>query len=81
VLIRGLIEWKKRDFLEKGGIKEEMYKARKDWQKKNGAYGKIPYEGHGYHGSNGSNRSGQYGFNGVNEQKPNQSTQPIKPNK
>jgi hypothetical protein len=55
-----------------------MYKARKDWQKKNGAYGKIPYEGHGYHGSN---RSGQYGFNGVNEQKPNQSTQPIKPNK
>jgi four helix bundle suffix protein len=35
ILIRGLIEWKKRDFLEKGGIKEEMYQARKDWQKKN----------------------------------------------
>ena len=35
VLIRGLIEWMKRDFKEKGGIKEEMYKARKDWQRKN----------------------------------------------
>ena len=35
VLIRGLIEWKKRDFKEKGGIKEEMYRARKDWQKRN----------------------------------------------
>ena len=42
-LIRGLIEWKKRDFIEKGGIKEEMYRARKDWQKRNGAYGAIPY--------------------------------------
>ena len=36
LLIRGLIEWKKRDFKEKGGIKEEMYKARKDWQRRNG---------------------------------------------
>ena len=36
VMIRGLIEWKKRDFLEQGGIKEEMFRARKDWQKKNG---------------------------------------------
>ena len=47
VLIRGLIEWKKRDFIEKGGIKEEMYRARKDWQKRNGAYGAIPYENKG----------------------------------
>ena len=31
VLIKGLIEWKKRDFKENGGIKEEMYRARKDW--------------------------------------------------
>ena len=45
LLIQGIIEWKKRDFLERGGIKEEMYKARKDWQKRNGAYGKIPYNG------------------------------------
>ena len=74
ILIRGLIEWKKRDFLEKGGIKEEMYKARKDWQKKNGAYGKIPYEGHGYDGGNG-----QYGYNGVNGQSSNQSNQPNQP--
>ena len=86
ILIRGLIEWKKRDFLEKGGIKEEMYKARKDWQKKNGAYGKIPYEGHGYDGGNGTNgcsgNNERFGFNGVNGKKPhqpNQPTQPIKP--
>ena len=47
ILIRGLIEWKKQDFIEKGGIKEEMYLARKDWQKRNGAYGAIPYAGNG----------------------------------
>ena len=75
ILIRGLIEWKKRDFLEKGGIKEEMYQARKDWQKKNGAYGKISYEGHGY--GRGNVRSGS---NGVNGQKPNQPNQPNHPN-
>ncbi len=34
VLIRGLIEWKKKNFLEKGGIKEEMYRIRKGLQKK-----------------------------------------------
>ncbi len=49
LLIQGIIEWKKRDFLERGGIKEEMYKARKDWQKRNGAYGKIPYNGQDRH--------------------------------
>lgn len=38
VLIRGLIEWKKRNFLEQGGIKEEMYRARKEWQKKHGGW-------------------------------------------
>jgi four helix bundle suffix protein len=75
ILIRGLIEWKKRDFPEKGGIKEEMYQARKDWQKKNGAYGKISYEGHGY--GRGNVRSGS---NGVNGQKPNQPNQPNHPN-
>ena len=54
VLLKGLIEWKKRDFIKKGGIKEEMYKARKNWQKKNGANGSIPYEGHGYDWDNGA---------------------------
>ena len=34
VLIRGLIEWIKRDFQENGGIKEELYQARKDWQRR-----------------------------------------------
>ena len=36
VLIRGLIEWEKREFIEKGGIKEELFHARKDWQQRNG---------------------------------------------
>lgn len=36
VLIRGLIEWQKRDFKAHGGIKEEMYRARKEWQRRNG---------------------------------------------
>ena len=67
VLIRGLIEWKKRDFLKRGGIKEEMYKARKDWQKKNGAYGAIPYDG-------------QNGQNGRSGQKPTRFSNPIQPN-
>ena len=62
VLIRGLIEWKKRNFLEHGGIKEEMYRARKEWQKKHGAYGAIPYEG-----CSGRNRSdGRDGRDGQN---------------
>lgn len=34
-LIVGLIEWMKKKFKENGGIKEEMYRARKDWQKRN----------------------------------------------
>ena len=72
VLIKGLIEWKKRDFLEKGGIKEEMYQARKNRQKKNGAYGKIAYEGQsGYNWQSGDvNR----------ESKPIQPIRPTDPN-
>ena len=79
-LIRGLIEWKKRDFLENGGIKEEMYRARKEWQKRNGAYGKID---NGYYGGSRSNGSygsyGRYGQNGGNGQRPNWQ-QPSQPN-
>ena len=67
LLIRGLIEWKKRDFIEKGGIKEEMYRARKDWQKRNGAYGRIPYGANGLNGQAGANGlNGQAGANGLN---------------
>ena len=44
VLIRGLIEWQKRNFLENGGIKEEMYRARKEYRDRNG-----------FNGQNGSN--------------------------
>ena len=36
VLIKGLIEWMKTEFIEKGGIKEEMFRVRKDWQARNG---------------------------------------------
>ena len=35
VLIRGHIEWMKQNFKENGGIKEEMYRARKEWMNKN----------------------------------------------
>lgn len=47
VLIRGLIEWQKRNFLENGGIKEEMYRARKAYRDRNG-----------FNGQNGSNGQG-----------------------
>ena len=48
VLIRGLIEWQKRNFLENGGIKEEMYRARKAYRDNNGFNGQ-----NGFNGSNG----------------------------
>ncbi len=41
VLIRGLIEWQKRNFLENGGIKEEMYRARKAYRDSNGSNGQF----------------------------------------
>ena len=44
VLIKGLIEWQKKNFLENGGIKEEMYRARKAYRDSNG-----------FNGQNGSN--------------------------
>lgn len=44
VLIKGLIEWQKKNFLENGGIKEEMYRARKAHRENNG-----------FNGQNGSN--------------------------
>ena len=76
VLIRGLIEWMKRDFIEKGGIKEEMYRARKDWQRRNGMSGDNGPNGRrpSFNGSNGSN-----GLNGDNGQRLSQPTSPIQP--
>lgn len=50
VLIRGLIEWQKRNFLENGGIKEEMYRARKAYRDRNGFDGQNRFNG-----SNGQN--------------------------
>ena len=49
VLIRGPIEWQKRNFLENGGIKEEMYRARKAYRDSNG-----------FNGQNGSNGQNKY---------------------
>ena len=69
VLIRGLIEWKKRDFKEKGGIKEEMYRARRDWQQRNG-YNRR-YETNGQR----SNQPNQP----INPNQPNQPNHPITP--
>ncbi len=44
VLIKGLIEWQKKNFLENGGIKEELYRARKAYR-----------DSHGFNGQNGFN--------------------------
>lgn len=49
VLIRGLIEWLKRNFLENGGIKEEMYRARKAYRDRNGFDGQNGYNGQNNH--------------------------------
>ena len=49
VLIKGLIEWQKKNFLENGGIKEEMYRARKAYRDSNG-----------FNGQNGSNGQNKY---------------------
>lgn len=46
VLIKGLIEWQKKNFLENGGIKEELYRARKAYR-----------DSHGFNGQNGFNGS------------------------
>lgn len=79
VLIRGLIEWKKREFKEKGGIKEEMYRARKDWQRRNGQDGQNGQDGdNGQNGANG--RNGSNGQDGDNGQKPNNPNDPNDPN-
>ena len=48
VLIKGLIEWQKKNFLENGGIKEEMYRARKAYRDSPGFNGQ-----NGFNGSNG----------------------------
>ena len=48
VLIKGLIEWQKKNFLENGGIKEEMYRARKAYRNSHGFNGQ-----NGFNGSNG----------------------------
>ena len=64
VLIVGLIEWLKRDFKEKGGIKEQMYQARKEWQRRNGGYG-------GY--------SGYSGYSGQPPTSPTPPTPPTSP--
>ena len=60
VLIRGLIEWQKHDFVENGGIKEELYRARKDWQRRNGYYG----SGRGSGGAGGAGGAGGSGGSG-----------------
>lgn len=46
VLIKGLIEWQKKNFLENGGIKEEMYRARKAYRDNNGFNGQNGTNGH-----------------------------------
>ena len=73
VLLRGLIEWMKRDFIENGGIKEEMYRARKEWQRRHGMNG-----ANGYNGFNGSNGPSQPN-RPIEPSKPSNPTDPSKP--
>jgi hypothetical protein len=40
-----MIEWMKKDFIENGGIKEEMYRARKEWQRRHGMNGANGFNG------------------------------------
>ena len=49
VLIKGLIEWQKKNFLENGGIKEEMYRARKAYRDNNGVNGQDGLMGNDNH--------------------------------
>ena len=49
VLIKGLIEWQKKNFLENGGIKEEMYRARKAYRDNNGVNGQSGLKGNDNH--------------------------------
>ena len=70
-LIVGLIEWLKRDFIQKGGIKEQMYQARKEWQRRNGYYSG------GYSGNSGV--GGYRGQSGQSGYKPTMPTSPTTP--
>lgn len=40
VLLRGIIEWMKQQFLQNGGIKEEMYRVRTRYRGYDGKYGR-----------------------------------------
>lgn len=66
-LIVGLIEWLKREFKEKGGIKEEMYRARKEWQARN------------ISGAGTGGFSGQRGYGGYSGRTPTTPTAPTTP--
>ena len=45
VLIKGLIEWQKKNFLENGGIKEEMFRASKAYRDSHGFNGQNEFNG------------------------------------
>ncbi len=82
-LIRGLIDYQDRKFLEEGGIKEQRYRARSEYRERyqgyrNGGYGRYGggdngrWDRDGRDGSNGrKNRDGSYN--------PTEPTPPTKP--
>lgn len=87
VLIKGFIEWIKRDFLHNGGFKEQLYRARTQYRGYGGGYGyrgsrTIGADGtKGANGDDGANRAngsngsnGDDGSNGVTGKKHNPST-------
>lgn len=70
-LLKNLIEKFKKDFLEHGGIKEQMSQARRDWRDQHGLgylNGGYPRGGNGRGGGNNGNNggNGNNGYNGYN---------------
>ena len=81
VLLKGFLEWTKQQFLQHGGIKEQMYKARTQYR----GYG-APYRGqrgnggyHGAHGVNGDCHGVNGDYHGVNGGKPQNPSTPQTP--
>ena len=64
-LLRQLLEKYKQDFLENGGIKEQMSAARRKWREEHG----MGYLNGSYGRNGGYGRSENNGNNGSNEKK------------
>lgn len=75
VLLKGFLEWTKKQFLSNGGIKEQMYKARTQYRGYGNYGGK--YGVNGANGNNGVNRA--HGVNGSSPSNPSTPSTPSNP--